>query len=166
MPSLKPIRLRGVLLGAVVGDEAGLNPADVGDAIGEPRQLAHRVKGDLRIVGAGLHEEIAAGARRRELVAGEIRQIDEGLRPLGAKAVAIAAVLDEQPGAEAEGERQPRRRQAEHVGGIGRRPRSRPSPGMSTGSPGAQQPRAASVQWRSSVSTSARLAVVRSKAAK
>ena len=56
-----------------------------------------------------------------QLVAGEFRQIDEGLGPLRREAVAVVAVLDEQPRTEAESDGQPGRRQAEHVGRIGLR---------------------------------------------
>ncbi len=72
--------------------------------ISEPRQLAHRMKGDLRIVGAGLDRQIAAGAGLDQLVAVEARQVDERRRPLCREAVAVLSVLDEQPGAEAEGQ--------------------------------------------------------------
>ena len=83
--------------------------------------MPHGVEGDLRIVGAGLHEEIAARSRGNQLVAGEMRQIDEGRRPLRAQAVAVDAVLLEQAEAEAEGHGQARGRQIQHVGGIGLR---------------------------------------------
>ncbi len=46
-----------------------MNPAYAGDAVGEPRQLPHRVEHDLRIVGGGLRVVIAAGARRNRIVA-------------------------------------------------------------------------------------------------
>ena len=83
--------------------------------------MTNGVEGDLRIVGAGLDQEIAAGSRRDQLVAGEMRQIDKGRRPLRAKSVAVGPVLLEQPEAEAEGHGEARRRQVEHVVGIGLR---------------------------------------------
>jgi hypothetical protein len=55
--------------------------------------LTNGVEGDLRIVGAGLHEQIAARSRGDELIAGEMRQIDKGRRPLRAKALAVDPVL-------------------------------------------------------------------------
>src|SRR6185437_8166379 len=62
------------LLRAGIGGEASLRPAYVGHAIAEPRQLPHGVERDLRIIGAGLHREIAAAAIGLELVAVEARQ--------------------------------------------------------------------------------------------
>ena len=56
----------------------------------------------------------------------KLRQVDERLRPARGEAVAILAVLAEQPGAEAERHRQPRRRQAERFPGIGGLSRSAP----------------------------------------
>ena len=128
VPSLKPIRLRGVSPGGVRGRNPVCAQRICADAIGEAIQLAHRVKRDLRIIGAGLHRKIAAGARGLQLVAVEFGQVDQRLRPLGGKPVAVHAVLHEQPGPEAESERQPRRRQAQ------RRAR-RPAPSTAESSP-------------------------------
>ena len=77
------------------------------------------MKGDLRIVRASLHREIAAGMGLGELIAGKVRHVDKGLGPLLGETVAVLAVLDEEAGAEAEGEGEPRRRQAERLAGIG-----------------------------------------------
>ncbi len=81
------------------------------------------MEGDLRIVGAGLHRQVAAGAGLDQLIAVEARQIDQRLGPLRRQAEAVLAVLDEQAGAEAEGQGQPRRRQAERLAGIAGRHR-------------------------------------------
>ena len=93
MPSLKPIRLRGVSPGAVLRQETRLRPTDLRRAIGEAVEFAHRVERHLRVVGAGLHRDVAAGARGLQLVAVEFRQVDERLRPPGGEAVAVDAVL-------------------------------------------------------------------------
>ena len=77
--------------------EAGLRPAHLRHVVGEPGELAHGVERDLRVVGAGLDRQIAAGSRRHQLVAVEPRQIDQRLRPSRREAVAILAVLLEQP---------------------------------------------------------------------
>ena len=144
VPSLKPIRLRGVCLGPKSETKPACTQRMLAIAIGEPRELPHGVEGDLRIVGAGLHVEIAAGARRDQLIAGEMRQVDEAPSASAPEAVAVDAVLLEQAGAEAERHRQPRRRQ-----GPARRTdrperRNRRRPGISTGLPsliGARRPR-------------------------
>ena len=89
-----------------------------------------------------------------------MRQIDERLGPMRGKAVTVVAVLDEQPGAEAEGQRQPRRRKAERRRPDRRRSASRRRRAISTGSPGAQRaPRPRSSAAAASA-TSSRLAVV------
>ena len=67
MPSLKPSRLRGVACcgrrrgGAA---EAELGPAHRDGAEPDPGQVADRVHGDLRVVGAGLDAQVAVAARR------------------------------------------------------------------------------------------------------
>jgi len=73
----------------------------------------------LRIVGAGLDRQIAAAAGVEQLIAVEARQVHQRRRPLRRQAVAILSIPDEQPGAEAEGYRQPRRRQTQRLAGIG-----------------------------------------------
>ena len=104
---------------------------------------------DLRVVGAGLHAQVALGARRVEVVAREVRQRLERRRaPVGeAEAVAPRGVA-EQPGTEAEGDRQPARGQAERLAGVVRAAGCRARPTAPT-SP-ASRPRvirsAASVQ--------------------
>ena len=65
VPSLKPNRLRGVgpaRLGGRGLAEAELGPPHRGPAGGDPGQVADRVHRDLRVVGAGLHREVAAAA--------------------------------------------------------------------------------------------------------
>ena len=63
-----------------IGDEAGLQPADLRDVIGQAHELANGVEGDLRIVGASLHRQIAAGAFGHQLIAAESGHIDQGCR--------------------------------------------------------------------------------------
>jgi hypothetical protein len=63
--------------------------------MGEPRQLAHGMEGDLGVVGASLYRQIATGARFDQLVAIEGGQVDEGRRPLGCEAIAILPTLNE-----------------------------------------------------------------------
>ena len=96
MPSLKPIRLRGVSPTGVRGRNPLCAQRIWADAIAEPLQFPHGMERDLRIVGARLHREVAARARGLELIAVEFRQVDQRLRPLGGQAVAVRAVLDEQ----------------------------------------------------------------------
>ncbi len=98
-----------------------MRPAHLGDLVGEPHQLPHRVEGDLRIVGAGLDRQIAAAVAFDQLVADEVRQVDQCFRPPAGEAIAVLAVLDEQAGAEPEGYGQPRRRQPLRVAGVGQR---------------------------------------------
>ena len=67
VPSLKPIRLRGVswrAAGRRGAAEAELRPAHDDGAAADPREVAHGVEGDLRVVGAGLHAEVAAASGR------------------------------------------------------------------------------------------------------
>ena len=115
VPSLNPIRLRGVAAVCRARQKTGLRPANLGHAIGEPGQLPDRMKRHLRIVGAGLDRQIAAGRLRRQLVAVEPRQVDQRLWPRAGEAVTILAVLDEQPRAEAERDGQPGGRQTERL---------------------------------------------------
>ena len=74
VPSLKPIRLRGVACARLVvrrAPEAELRPAHHDDAAADAGEVADGVERDLRVVGARLDAEVAAAARRVELVAGE-----------------------------------------------------------------------------------------------
>ena len=73
--------------------EARLRPAKLRPAIGEAVEFAHCVKRDHRIVGASLNGDVAAGASGLQLVAVELRQVDERLGTLGREAVAINADL-------------------------------------------------------------------------
>ena len=97
VPSLKPIRLRGVVLRAAGrrgAAEAELRPAHHDDAAADPGQVADRVEGDLRVVGAGLDAEVAAAALRVELVAGQAaagRRSAAGRSPPRPKPVARTA---------------------------------------------------------------------------
>ena len=97
VPSLNPIKLRGVSAGAV-GKKPRLRPAKLGGAIGQARKLPDGVKRDLRIIGAGLNRNVASGPRGFELVAVEFRQVDKRRRPLGRKPITVHSVLDEKPG--------------------------------------------------------------------
>ena len=86
VPSLNPNRLRGVGLGGRRrrgAPEAELRPADARGAERGPGQVADRVHRDLRVVGAGLDDEVAVGARRVEVVGREVRQLDEARRAAG-----------------------------------------------------------------------------------
>ena len=104
VPSLKPIRLRGVACARLVvgrASEAELRPADGHRAAADPREVAHGVEGDLRVVRAGLDAEVAVAARRVELVAGQGGQVRQRGRPVRREAEAVV----EEPGAEAERDR-------------------------------------------------------------
>ena len=88
MPSLKPIRLRGVTCDVVVDDgatEALLRPADRRRAAGDAGEVADRVEEHLRVVTTRLHAEVAAATVGIELVARERRQVDERRRPSTAR---------------------------------------------------------------------------------
>jgi hypothetical protein len=74
-------------------------------------------KGDLRIVGARLHAEVAAAAAGVELVAGQRGQVAQRLRPARGQAESIVEERRPQP----EGHRQPGGRQAERLAGVGGR---------------------------------------------
>lgn len=101
--------------------EAQLRPADGDLAEADPGQIADRVHRDLRIVGACLHTQIAAAARPVEVVAGELRQVDQRLGAPVLDAEAVLAVLLEERRADAEGQREPGRRQPERLTGVVRR---------------------------------------------
>ena len=81
------------VLGRVVGREAGLGPAQMGNVAGGAGELTYGVEGDLRIVGASLDGEVAAGAGRFELVAVELGQVDQRVRAARGQAVAIVPVF-------------------------------------------------------------------------
>ena len=54
----------------------------------DPGQVPDRVDCHLRVVGAGLHHDVAAGASGLEIIAGEVRQVDEGVRAASVQAEA------------------------------------------------------------------------------
>ena len=87
----------------------------------DPREIADGVERHLRIVGARLDAEIAAGARGVELVAGERRQRRELRRAPGGEAEPVTAVLLEQRRSQAERHGEPGRRQVVGLAGVGRR---------------------------------------------
>ena len=74
VPSLKPIRLRGVdwvLVVAEVRPKPSCDQRITHGAAADAGQVADGVEGDLRVVGAGLDAEVAAGAAGVEAVAGQ-----------------------------------------------------------------------------------------------
>ena len=93
VPSLKPIRLRGVawlLLVLDVRPKPSWNHRIATDAPAEPGQVADRVERDLRVVRARLDAQVAAAAVGLELVAGErraCRPARPGARPASPKPV-------------------------------------------------------------------------------
>src|SRR3974390_3460753 len=76
--------------------KADLRPAYPRDAVGDTGELTNRVKGDLLVVGAGLHRDIAARARRFELVSRKAWQIAQGIRFQTGEAKAIFSIVEEQ----------------------------------------------------------------------
>ena len=86
--------------------EPELGPAQHDDPAADPAEVAHRVERDLRVVGASLHHDVAAGARRVELVARERRQVDRAQRAARRDPEPVLAVAHEQrrPDAERDGE--------------------------------------------------------------
>ena len=72
------------------------------------------MEGDLGVVGARLHAEVAAAARRVELVAGQRGQVAQRRRPLAGQAE--ARVEERRP--QAEGDREMRGRQPECLAGV------------------------------------------------
>ena len=92
VPSLNPIRLRGVACEVDVDD---VRPKPSCDhrmhrgAARQPGEVADRVEGDLRVVRAGLHAEVAAAAGRVEIVAGQRRQRRQRGGPLRREAEAV-----------------------------------------------------------------------------
>ena len=97
--------------------EALLRPPLADDARSQSGQHAHRVEGHLRVVGAGLHPQVAAADRRVELVGGEGRQVGQRRRTQSGQPEPAV----EQAGAKAEGHGQPGRSQAVGIAGVGRR---------------------------------------------
>ena len=99
MPSLNPNRFRGVCWLRDVEDvrpkpswdqrTADLAEADAG-------KVADGVDGHLGIVGAGLDHDVAAGAAGLEVVAREVRQVDQCPGPPPLEPEAGLAVLLEQ----------------------------------------------------------------------
>ena len=101
--------------------EPELRPAHDDDTAADSREVADGVEGDLRIVGARLHAEVAAGAGRIERVARERRQLDERPRTPGLEPETVVTAEREERRAEAEGHRQPRAREPDRLAGIVRR---------------------------------------------
>ena len=93
--------------------KAGLAPTELRRAVRQAGQLPDGVEGDHRIVRARLDRNVPARLRGVELIAVEFRQVDEGRRSPGREAVTVGSILDEQPGAEAERDGEPPRREAE-----------------------------------------------------
>ena len=126
VPSLKPIRLRGVSWLRLVrrgAAEAELGPAHRHRAAADPGQVADRVEGDLGIVGAGLDADVAAAFERGQLVAGQRRDRLQRRRALRRQPEPAAF---EQAGAEAEGDGQVGGQQADRLAGVvGRRQQHR-----------------------------------------
>ena len=94
VPSLKPMRLRGVVLRRGRRRRAAepeLGPAQSRSAAADAGEVAERVEGDLRVVGAALHGEVAAGLVRVEHVALEARHVDERGRTVRGETQAIGA---------------------------------------------------------------------------
>ena len=84
-----------------------------------PGQVADRVEGDLGIVRAGLHAEVAAAFFSVQLVGGQRRDLAQRRRPLAGEA---EPALGEETGAEAEGDGQSRSQEADRLAGVfGRR---------------------------------------------
>jgi hypothetical protein len=114
---LKPNRLRGVACAVEVVEvhRAGPEP--------DPRQVADGVHRDLGVLRARLDAEVAARPRRVEPVAGEVRQVGEGLGTAVGEAEAVAAVVvAEQARPEPERDGEAARRQAHGLPGVvGRR---------------------------------------------
>ena len=71
-------------------------------------QVADGVHSDLRVVGAGLYDDVAAAAVRVELFVAELGQVDQMGWAAGIYAEPVFAVLPEEAGAEADGQGQSR----------------------------------------------------------
>ncbi len=95
--------------------EARLRPANRRLPVGDPGEVPDRVHRHLRIIGAGLHAEIAVTPFGLQGVAREWRQIRQGRRTQRPKPEPVDTILLEEPRAEADGHRQPARRQVERL---------------------------------------------------
>jgi hypothetical protein len=109
-----------------------------------PMRARLRVERHLRVVRARLYAQVAAGALGRELIPGERRQVAEHGRPRPRQPEPVV----EQRGPQPDGDRQPRRPQAERLARIGRRKQRVRGAGLGRaprghagggGGPGAQQ---------------------------
>ena len=102
MPSLNPNRFRGVVW-LVEVDDVRPNPSCDQRIAARPKrdpgQVADRVHGDLRIVGAGLDAEVTVGPGRVEVVGREVRQPSQrrGL-PVGEPEPVLALASRNRPG--------------------------------------------------------------------
>ena len=143
VPSLNPKRFRGVAWlgrgrrGAAVAE---LRPAHRRGAEPDAGEVADRVHGDLRVVGAGLHAQVAVAARGVEVVGREVRQrLSAAGRRSASPNRSLPSAFSKRVGPEAEGDREPGRRGARSprrcrrravVGArapVGRRPAGPPS---------------------------------------
>ncbi len=88
--------------------EAQLRPAQDDGPAADPGQVANRVEGDLRVVGARLDAQIAVASQRVQGVARQRVERAQCTRQPGPETESIRAVADEQRVPEAERERQPR----------------------------------------------------------
>ena len=173
VPSLNPNRLRGVTCAGEVDDvrpKPELRPPDARRAERRPRQVADRVHGDLRVVGAGLDDEVAVGARGIEVVGREVGQLDERLGEPGGEPEPVArraAAPREQRPPEPEREREPGGREADRLAGVVGRRVVRPGrgPERPRREPAASAARDIVVQRRRRSTSSSRDVVVRSNAA-
>ncbi len=101
--------------------EAELRPADGGASERDAAQVADRVDGDLRVVGARLDAEVAAGEAGLQVVSREAGQLLQLGRPTVGDAEAVGAVLGaEERGAEPEGDREPAGGEPERFSGVDR----------------------------------------------
>ena len=124
MPSLKPIRLRGVPAPPSVGrEEAFLEPPQRDAAAAVSGQVPDRVERHLRVVRAGLDADVSAGLRGVELVLLEAGKIGQLGWPLAGKAEAAV----EQPRPEADREREPGRVETTGFTGVVRRRKLTPA---------------------------------------
>ena len=117
VPSLKPNMLRGVtwrLRRRRRAAEAELAPPHRDHAEADPHQVAHRVHRHLGVVRAGLDDDVAARARRVEVVADEARQLAQRL----GLAVGQAEPVVEQGRAVADRHREVPGREVERLTGV------------------------------------------------
>ena len=108
------------------GSKASLHPANDHGAPADRREVPHRVKCNLRIVGTRLDAEVTSATLQFQLIAGERRQIDEGSGLAAPEADAVFSFTPEQTGTEPQGERQAGRSQALRLTRIARRARRAP----------------------------------------